>query len=310
MHERRKAKVVVSGSNAKLLSRELGTLLTGRHLDVTVYPLSFGEFLRFNNMSVKDERHANMRRVEIRTLLRKYIEFGAFPEIGFSERKKELLLAYFEDLVTKDLLRRFRIRKENELRALARFYLSNVSCLTTFSTVEKFAACFEQVYLIFFLKRFTFKLREQEKSPRKVYVIDTGLSNAVGFRFSENIGRLAENIVFLELKRLQASNPELELFYWKDIHHREVDFVLKQGQKVKSLIQVCWNIADFKTKDREIRSLLKAIGELNQENAVVVTEDYESVDKINGQSIHFVPLWKWLLKPCTENSTNDSRAQD
>jgi hypothetical protein len=306
IHELRKAKIVVSGSNANLLSRELGTLLTGRHLDVTVFPLSFREFLGFNGLAVKDKLEAISKRIEIKGLLRHYFEFGSFPEVGLSEHKKEILLNYFEDLVNKDLLRRFSIRKPQELRALARFYLSNVASLTTFgslakslkisaSTIEKFSGYLEQVYLVSFLKRFSFKVREQEKSPRKVYSIDTGLSNAVGFRFSENLGRLAENIVFLELKRRQSLNPEMELFYWKDIHHREVDFVLKEGLKVTQLIQVCWNVEDLKTRERELRSLKKAMSELKCRNAVVINEELETEETLNGTKVRFSPLWKWLL---------------
>ncbi|MBI3292441.1 MAG: AAA family ATPase, partial [Elusimicrobia bacterium] len=111
MHELRKAKLVVSGSNAKLLSRELGTLLTGRHLDVTVFPLSFREFLAFNHVVITDRLDAVEKRIEIRSLLRKYLEHGSFPEVALSEQKKDILLSYFEDLVNKDLLRRFNVRK-------------------------------------------------------------------------------------------------------------------------------------------------------------------------------------------------------
>jgi len=151
------------------------------------------------------------------------------------------------------------------------------------------------VYLIFFLKRFSFKVREQEKSPRKVYSIDTGLCNAVGFRFSENIGKLVENIVFLELRRRQALHPEMEMYYWKDEHHREVDFVVKQGKNVGELIQVCWNLNDPKTKNREIRSLAKAMDELNKNEATIITEEYEAVEDVKGKKITYAPLWRWLL---------------
>jgi len=307
MHELKQAKLVVSGSNANLLSRELGTLLTGRHLDVTVFPLSFREFLAFNNVVITDRLDAVEKRIEIRSLLRKYLEHGSFPEVALSEQKKDILLSYFEDLVNKDLLRRFNVRKPQELKALVKFYLSNVATLTTFNaiekflkisgaTVEKFSGYLEQVYLVFFLKRFSFKIREQEKNPRKVYAIDTGLSNAVGFRFSENIGRLAENVVFLELKRRQTFNPDLELYYWKDVHHREVDFVLKEGTKVTQLIQVCWNIEDAQTKERELRSLAKAMNELDVKEALVVTEDYDADEAFKGKQVKCIPLWKWLLE--------------
>ena len=305
MHELRKARIIVSGSNAHLLSKELGTALTGRHLDMTVFPLSFGEFLAFNGFAPVGKLSPTGKEIEIKSQLRKYLESGSFPEVTLRERKKEILLGYFEDLVEKDLVRRFRIRKGQELRALVKFYFSNISSLVTFGsaekflkisadTVEKFSGYLEQAYLVFFLKRFSFKFREQEKSPRKVYAIDTGLSNAVGFRFSENLGRLAENVVFLELKKRQAFNANLELFYWKDIHHREVDFVLKEGTKVTQLIQVCWNVAEPKTKERETRSLVKAIDELKAKDALVITEEYEGAEEIRGHSICFMPLWKWL----------------
>lgn len=304
MHELQKVKLVVSGSNAKLLSRELGTLLTGRHLDMTVFPLSFPEFLDFNNVQVSDDLDAVGKQVEIRGLLRQYIEHGGFPEVTLSKPKKEILLGYFEDIVTKDLMRRFRVRKQEELKSLVRYYLSNVSSLSTFrsagnflgissGTVEKFSSYLEQVYLTFFVKRFSFKVREQEKSPRKVYSIDTGLSNAVGFRFSSNIGRLAENVVFLALK--QGFDPLQEIYYWKDQHHREVDFVVKKGSSVSQLIQVCWDVSDAKTKEREIRSLAKAMKELKVTNALVVTDEYEGEEEVRGEKIRFVPLWKWLL---------------
>lgn len=306
LHELKKAQIIVSGSNAKILSKELATLLTGRHLDITIFPLSFKEFLDFNNLCVKDKLDIVSNEIEIKGLLRKYLELGSFPEVVLSSEKKEILLNYFEDVLDKDLIRRFKIRKPDKLKSLAKFYLSNISSLTTFSsiekflgasadTVEKFSGYLETAYLLFFLKRFSFKVREQEKSPRKVYAIDTGLVNTIGFRFSENVGRLAENLVFLELKRKQAANPDLEFYYWKDQLHREVDFVVKDRLKVKQLIQVCWELIRKETKNREIRALLKAMGEFKLKEALVITEDYEAQEQIKNKQINFLPLWKWLL---------------
>ena len=306
MHELKKAKIIVSGSNAHLLSRELGTLLTGRHIAFSVFPLSFAEFLMFNGLELKTALDAERKKIEIKGFLRKYMEHGSFPEVVLSEKKTEILLNYFDDLLTKDILRRFRIRKTNAMKALIKFYLSNAGNLITFSsaekslnitadTIEKFSGYLEDVYLVFQLKRFSFKVKEQDKSPRKIYAIDTGLCNAVGFRFSENIGRLAENIVYLALKRKQILNPKTELFYWKDAQHREVDFVVKDELDVVTLIQVCWSMRDEKTKTRELRSLQKAMKELKVDNAVIITEDAEGEEQLNGFSVRTVPLWKWLL---------------
>ena len=306
LNELKKAKVVISGSNAKLLSRELGTLLTGRHLDLTIFPLSFKEYLQFNGLPFSSWPILREEQIAIQGHLRRYIEFGGFPEVVLSEPKKEILLGYFDDIVNKDLLKRFKIRKSEKLKSLVKYYLSNMATLSTFNsmekflqisadTVEKFSNYLEQVYLIFFLKRFSFKVKEQEKSPRKVYSIDTGLSNMLGFRFSENRGKMLENIVFLELKRRLLADSSLQLYYWKDLKHREVDFVIKQGPAVKTLIQVCLRLDDLMTKDREIKSLLKGMEELQPAEALVITEDFESQETIEGKQIQFVPLGKWLL---------------
>ncbi len=306
MHELRRAKIIVSGSNAHLLSRELGTLLTGRHIDLTVFPLSFREYLIFNKIELKAPFEVIGKESQINGLLHKFIEMGSFPEVALSAKKKEILLNYFEDLLTKDLIKRFRVRKGPVMKSLIKYYLSNAGNLITFrsagkslqtntDTIERFSQYFEDVYLVFFLKRFSYKVKEQEKSPRKLYAIDTGLCNSLGFRFSENAGRLAENIVFLALKRKQIMDTNVELFYWKDVHHREVDFVIKEGLKIKELIQVCWNLHDEKTRKRELLSLQKAIKELNVSTATIITEDSEGEEKLQDLTVKLIPLWKWLL---------------
>lgn len=307
MHELKKARLIVSGSNAHLLSRELGTLLTGRHIDFSVSPLSFAEYLMFNNMKIKTSLDVDREKTGIMGLFRRYMENGSFPEVALSDKKTEILLNYFDDLVSKDIIRRSRVRKTEAMKALIKYYLSNAGNLITYSsiakhlgitadTVEKFSGYLEDAYLIFQLKRFSFKVKEQEKSPRKIYAVDTGLCNTIGFRFSENTGRLAENIVYFALKRRQMLNPRLELFYWKDVHHREVDFVIKDGLDVVGLIQVCWDMRDEKTRNRELRSLKKAMRELKCEKALIITEDAEEDEKLNGFSVKTMPLWKWLLR--------------
>lgn len=307
MHELGKARIIVSGSNAKLLSKELSTLLTGRHLDLTVFPLSFSDYLDFNNISIKDKLDIVNREIEIKRSFRQYLEFGSFPEVVLSEEKKHILLNYFEDILSKDLIRRFKIRKSERLKSLAKFYLSNISSPVTFNsiekflgvsadTIEKFSDYFETAYMLFFLKRFSFKVKQQEKSPKKVYAVDTGLANAAGFRFSHNFGKLAENAVLLELKRRQATDPNYEIFYWKDISHREVDFVIKEGLKVRQLIQVCWDINLPETRKREVRALHKAMIEFKLKEGLIITEDYEGSEMVEGKKIAYVPLWKWLMR--------------
>jgi len=298
MHELKKAQIFISGSNAKLLSRELSTLLTGRHLDLTVMPLSFKEFLKFKN-----SQEAN--KILLKNFLNEYIEFGGFPEVVLRKNKREILLTYINDIIEKDVIKRYRIRKAEEIKALVRFYLTNFSSPVTNTsvskflniskdTVEKFSSYLEDAFILSFLKRFSFKIKEVEKSARKVYSIDTGLSNTIGFSFTENIGRNAENIVYLELLRMKSEQKQLEIFYWKDIQNREVDFVIKKGRAVEKLIQVCWDIKNPKTLQREIRAIMSASEKLNCNQLFIINADIEDSVNINGKALKIVQLTNFL----------------
>ena len=247
IHELNKAKIIVSGSSSELMSGELATVLTGRHLDIIVFPLGLKEFLCFKGLEIKDKLDMVSKRLEIKKNFREYLEFGGFPEIVLNEDKKLLLLTYFDDILTEDIEKRYKVREGEKLRSLAKFYLTNISNLITFNslkkylelstdTIEKFSSYFEKTNLLFFIKSFTFKVKEQEKSPRKVYVTDVGLSNAIGFKFSSDIGKIYENVVAIELKKKIALNPNMEVYYWKNVRHEEVDFVVKEKRKIVQLI--------------------------------------------------------------------------
>lgn len=306
MQELKKAKIIVSGSNAKLLSQELSTLLTGRHLDLLVFPLSFKEFLKFNQLKIKDSFDLIKNKLRVKGFFNQFFQWGGFPEVVLEENKKEILLDYFEDILEKDLVKRYKIRRKQELKELLRFYLSNISSLVSFNslekflgisadTVEKFSSYFEDVFLLFFLKRFSFKVKGQEKSQRKVYAVDLGLANNIGFKFSKNEGRLAETLIFLEFLRKKTEDPFLEVYYWKDHLHREVDFVLKKKEKIIGLFQSCFYLKDFQTKEREIKALLKASKELKCENLSVINQDYDGEEFIKGKKIKYLSLISFLL---------------
>jgi len=301
-----KAKVIVSGSNAQLLSGELATVLTGRHLDLFVFPVCFEEFLRFRSLEINDKLDMIHKKIDIKRLLREYFEFGGFPQVVLSKKKKEILVSYFDDILNKDVIRRYNIRKIDELIYLAKFYLTNISSPVTFTSLEKvlnitadtietFSSYLKNAFLIFFISKFSFSVKNQQKAPRKVYSIDVGLSNAVGFRFSKNIGKIAENIVAVELKRKQSRNLLTEIYYWKDYQQNEVDFVIKEGLKIKGLVQVCWDISSVETRKRETRALLKASKELKCNNLLIITGEYEDEEKVGNKKILYTPLWKWLL---------------
>lgn len=306
MHELGKIKVVISGSSSKLLAGELASVLTGRHLDIFVFPLSFKEFLYFKKLKIEDDLDLIAKKIEIRRFLKEYLEFGGFPEVVLSYEKKQLLLTYFDDILTKDIEKRYKLKKSEKLRSLARFYLTNISNTITFNslkkildtttnTIEKFSSYLEESNILFFIKRFSFKVKEQEKSARKIYSIDVGLANAIGFKYSSNFGKVAENAVALKLKREEKSNPNIELYYWKSQREEEVDFVVKERLKVKQLIQVCWNINEYKTKEREIKALIKASKELRCKNLLIITENYEGEETVKNRKIKYTPLWKYLL---------------
>lgn len=306
MHELGKAKIVISGSSSKLLAGELATVLTGRHLDIVVFPLSFQEFLQFNGLNITNLLELIEKKIEIHHLWKEYSEWGGFPEVVNSSQKKELLLTYFDDIITKDIEKRYRLKKSEKLRSLARFYLTNFSNPITFNslttmldttvpTIEKYSSYLEEAHILFFIKRFSNKVREQEKSPRKVYAIDVGLAKAIGFKLTDNFGNLAENIVAIELRRRALEHQDWEVYYWKSQRQEEVDFFVKEGLKYKQLIQVCWNAEQEKTKKREIAALLKASEELPCDNLLVITENKEEQETIDNKTVSYMPLWKWLI---------------
>ena len=299
MHELGKAHICVTGSNASLLSREFASSLTGRHLDITVYPLSFKEFMDFKNAG------SGGAEVCVETAFDEILKSGGFPEPFFASEKNAVLLAYYGDIIDRDIIRRYSVRKKADIMRLASFYMTAISSPVSFrglerhvglsaNTIEKFSGYFSDAYLFFFLKRFSYKIREAEKSPRKLYCVDTGLANAVGLHFSRNIGRCAENMVFLEL--LRRGGAGRSVFYWKDETNNEVDFVVKDGIDRLKLIQVCWDVSHPETRKREIRALLKAMRKLKVDEGLVLTRDEEVSRRHETGKIIFTPFHKWFLR--------------
>lgn len=306
MNELQKAKLIVSGSTSQIISKELASTLTGRHLDLKVFPLSFNEFLKFKKIEIKNFLDLINKKIELRRSFREYAQYGGFPEVVLGESKNEILIFYFEDILTKDIVKRFSVKKIDKLEALAKFYLTNISNSITFNslgrtlkiskdTVEKYSWYLENAFLFFFIKRFSFSLKEQDNSPRKVYSLDVGLSNAMGFRFSENFGKVMENIAAVELLRRAAQNPLMEIYYWKDVSGKEVDFVVKEGIEVKGLIQVTYASSKEEIAERELSALIKAMKEFKLKEGLILTEELEGEEEVNGYVIKYKPLWKWLL---------------
>lgn len=303
LRENKKVNVFVTGSTSKLLSSEYSSVLAGRHVDMEVYPLSFSEFLFFKGVQVSNKLDIAANRHRIKRAFLEYIRWGGFPKVCLIDKekdKKELLNTYFRDIIIKDVVSRYKIRESNKLEELAKYYLSNISSIQSFNriknilklsleSVERFSAYLANAYFLSFVRKFGYSVNEQILNPRKVYCVDVGMRNSMGFVFSSDFGRLAEDIVFLELKKSGK-----EVFYWKSERQEEVDFLLKKGNKIE-LIQVCWNPEKTKTKERELFVLLKAMKEFKLRTALVFTEDYEAEEKIENKLIKYIPIWKWLL---------------
>ncbi len=298
---RRTKKVIITGSNSQLLSGELATHLTGRHIDFTLYPLSFREILDF-----KPDMYLTKDIARIKIVLDSYFNESGFPE--FRKFGSSIIEKIYQDIINKDCLNRYDIKNNKTFKELSNYLISNFSCEFTYSklskifnikdvhTVKNYVDYLKEAFLIVVLDRFSPKLKQQVIAPKKVYVIDHGICNFLSFKMSKNLGRLLENIICIDLLREKSVNNKLEFYYWKDYQQNEVDFVIKEGNKVKNLIQSCWDLSDIETKEREIKGLIKGSVELRCNNLLVITADYEGGEKIEGKKISYIPLWKWLLK--------------
>jgi len=300
--KRRGYNIFISGSNSKLLSRELATHLTGRQLSIELYPFSFREFLIYEDFAMdRDSFYITEKKAQIKRLLERYLEIGGMPEVFKIEAKKSYLRELFDKIIMRDIVARYNIKYVNDLKEIALYSISNFSSKITYHkiknifeiksihTVKNYIDYLQEAYLIFLLTPFSFKLKEQIKQARKVYCVDTGFINALVPKITFDKGRLVENLVFLELKR---QGKEI-YFYSKPAY--EVDFLVREGLGIKQLMQVCFSISDEATRKREIKALLKASEELRCENLTIITWDEEGEEKSDSKIIKIVPLWKWLL---------------
>lgn len=296
--------LILTGSNSHMLSQELSTHLTGRYLQTTIFPFSFSEYLSLQDQPVTT--------TGTREHLARYAEQGGFPELHIKNLNgREYLGTLFDSIVYKDIVTRFHIRFAKGLDDLAVYLLSNAAqeySYTTLSqvtrcrsahTVRKYLGYLEEAYLFFSVPRFSYKFREQVAANKKIYCIDNGFITAKAFHFSQNRGYLLENLVAVELKR-RAPAESAEVYYWKNAEQEEVDFVILQGTRITTLIQVCADATGSRTRQREIRALIKAGTELRCTNLLVLTENEEreeSAEWFGRQgTIRFLPLWKWLLQ--------------
>ena len=302
--QRQGYKLIITGSNSNLLSRELATHLTGRHLLTNIFPFSFKEFLKFEDKELTT--------TETKEKLSQYLFSGGYPEILSKKVElKEYLSLLFSSILYKDIIKRYKIRNPKQIEDLAIYLISNIANEYSYNslakigkiksshTIEKYLNYLEESFVLFSLNRFSYKIKEQLSSNKKIYCIDNGFIHANAFKASPDFGKLYENAVAIELKRKEL-NKDIKVYYWKNQQQEEVDFVVKEGLKVKQLIQVCFKIDDLDTKNREMRALIKAGKELKCNNLLIITEDTETEEKTawfgDKATIKFIPLWKWLLE--------------
>ena len=310
LNERNEAYVTISGSSAKLMSEELSTILSGRSINIEIFPLSFQEFLKF-----KEFRELyNFTR--LKNLFLEYLTQGGFPEVVLEEnreKKKEIVRNYFQTIIIKDVIKRFKVRNVEMLEALAKFIVSNPSALLSYraisksldiplKTVERYSKYLNLARLYVSLKKFSYSVKEQEKNPRKAYLIDNSFHTVLGFKLSENIGKLMENLVAIELLRRKSYfNPKTEIYYFKTQEGYEIDFLIKEGVRITKLVQVSYANSFDEVEEREIRGLLhaKELFKEHKPELLVITWDYEDEREVRwfGKEgkIKFVPLWKWLV---------------
>jgi len=282
--QRQGMNLIITGSNSKLLSKELGTHLTGRHFLINIFPFSFKEYLEVNKKELTTH--------QIKEKLDNFVIYGGYPEPLIKNIDyKDYLSTLFNSIIYKDIVKRHKIRFAQGIEDLAFYLMSNIANEYSYTalskmtkiqsvhTIEKYINYLEEAFIFFSLKKFSYKLKEQITSNKKIYCIDNGFIYAKAFKASPDMGKLYENIVACELKNRELNN-NIKIYYWK-------------------IIQVCFNVKNIETKNREIRALIKAGKELKCSDLLIITEDYESEEKVRWfnkkANIKFTPLWKWLL---------------
>lgn len=290
-------KFTISGSNASLLSGEYSVLLTGRMLKFEILPLSFAEFLSFKGIKTpKLNLIGTEGKIEILRALEEFAGTGGYPAIVFKDIyfKKLVLKEYFDGIVYRDLIARFGLN-EKKFVEFVHYLLTNFTAPIsyrklmktlglTYNTLIGYLNYAEKAYLLFQLNYFSYSLAEQLANNKKIYCIDTGIRNAVCFKFSNDLGKLLENIVFVELKRRLA-----EAYYWKDTN--EVDFVIKNKDNSLTAINVTYG---DEVPEREKKALLQFKERFSKvRELIILTRDIEQ----EKEGIKYIPVWKWLLEP-------------
>lgn len=313
INDTKKFNIFLTGSSSKMLSSEIASVLRGRSINFEIMPFSFKEIMTAKKIELYKNIIYSQKRFAIINILNSYFEFGGFPEIVLetnNELKIRILKEYLETTFFKDLAERYNIKNQQLMRELIRYLATNISSVFSLNSFYKwikqtypitkrtlinYTNYLQDISLFSMLKKYAGSLKQQILAPRKNYLVDIGFRNVYGFRFSEDKGKVLENTVFIELKQRMIRNPLMEVYYWNNYKKQEVDFVVKMGKALEALIQVCFELNDFKTRAREINSLISASEDLGCKNLIVITLDYSGEEKTSGKKIIFKPIWEWLI---------------
>ena len=291
-------KLFITGSNAKLLSSELSTHLTGRYKKIELFPFSFKELVGYSKVNISDSPTSETK-AKVLKLFDDYLIHGGFPEY-IKYKDNEYLKRTYEDIIYRDIITRFGIKEVRSFRELTNYIftnftkeasyntLKNILGIKTTMSVRNYVGFLEESYLIFELFKYDFSLKKQYISDKKLYVIDNGMRNATAFYFSEDRGRLLENLIYIELKRRGGN-----LYYFKD--KSECDFLIQEKNNIVQALQVTQKI-DKTNEKREFDGLINALDRLNIKDGLILTENQNEIRTVNSHKIVIKPIWQWLLK--------------
>lgn len=293
-------KVIITGSNARMLSRELGTHLTGRYISVEIYPFSFVEYLKLINVHpVQADFYTTAGRSNLLVQFKNYIENGGFPKY-LQTHSSRYLSSLYESIIFRDVMARNALTNEKEIKELVFYLASNATRRITYSslgkiigirhaeTVKNYLEYIQQTYMIFQLMKYSPSVKVQMLNPKKIYFIDNAIIGRIGFNATDNIGYKLENIVFIELKR-----RGYDLFYHSD--KKECDFIVRQEANITQAYQVTVSVSDAKTRKREISGLQEAMNAYGLSEGYIITMDEKETVQVDEGIIHVVPAWEWML---------------
>ena len=293
-------KVFITGSNARMLSKELGTYLTGCYIAIELYPFSFSEFLDFREqLHLLGDISGTIARGEIQSAFNDYLKQGGFP-IYLRSEDGIVLKTLYDNILYKDVMVRNQIVNEREVKELVYYTVSNIGKPLTYTslakvigvknptTVKNYLEYIENTYLLFSLSKLDYSVKAQLRNPKKVYAIDNALVSRLGFHFSGEEGRLLENMVYIELRRRGG-----EIFYHNS-GNAECNFVVRDGFRVVQAIQACYLLGSSDTREREIRGIQDAMDTYQLLEGTIITNTHEEELKYGNKMIHILPAWKWL----------------